>query len=211
MRVRFLDMDVRVVEAPGTRGHTLHSAAKATPHISTLVSPYNSAPLLVVLIHRVHRVRQVVRCNELLRSLHNVHVLRSESDALQAAQVDINGDHHAAASTNGHWLHHKHHRLPVPGERPDQLSHHAGQRQIQPGHVLQLLCPFRQILSESLPGRQTQQEGGEKELHQRDGGLREAEGELKRRQNFSITFSSGAFLKTFFENAFQKCLLKDIF
>ena len=136
-------MDVRVVEAARTWRHTLHCAAKATPHLSTLVSPHNSAPLLMVLIHRVHCVCQVVRCNELFRSLYNVHVLCSESDALQATQVDIHGDHYAAASTNGYWLHHKYHRLPVPGEWPDQLSHHASQRQIQPGHVLQLLCPFR--------------------------------------------------------------------
>lgn len=84
MRIGFLDVDVCAVEATRARRYDLHRAAQTAANLPALVSPYYRLIVLLVLVFGVHRVRAMVRRDELLRPLDHVQLLRSEGDAIQA-------------------------------------------------------------------------------------------------------------------------------
>lgn len=107
-------MDVRPLEAARARRHDLHRATEATANLSPLVPPHHCATIFLVFLHRIHRFRPVVRRNELLCSFDHVQLLRSESDAIPSAEVDIDGHHRPPVSADGNRLRDKHLRVPVP-------------------------------------------------------------------------------------------------
>jgi len=108
---------VRPVQAARTVRYHIRGDAQETAHLPPLVPSHDRAAVLVVLVLRVHVVRPVVRCYELLRAFDDVLVLRGQRHGLPDAQASVHVHHGQSADANAGRLFHKLHHVRLPKGR----------------------------------------------------------------------------------------------
>lgn len=140
-------MAVRVVQTPRAGRHHIHRAAQTTAHFPALVPSHHRADVYVVLVQRVHVIRPMVHCNELLGALDDVHVLRVPSYGLPAAPVRVHVHHVQPAIADVRRVFHqlRHVRLLKVG-RPAVVPRVPAERHTVVHHVLQLRGAVRPVL-----------------------------------------------------------------
>lgn len=95
-----LDVAVRFIKIAGIGRYAVRCAAQTAVNLFALVSSHHRFDLFMVLVLRIHVVRPVVHCDELLCAFGHVFVLCAPCHGLQATTFHSNGDHVAAIDTN---------------------------------------------------------------------------------------------------------------
>lgn len=140
-------MAVCSIETAGAGWHHLHCITQTATDLLALVSSYHCADVLVVLVHRIHRISSLVRCDELLCSLIDVHLLCIARSQIPPTTLHLDGDHRTPTDPNGRRMCNQ--RLGAwvpPTGRSRCLQYFADEHQILNCHVRQLFHSLRPLL-----------------------------------------------------------------